>query len=216
LCARYGVSRNVIRPATGILEERGLISRQHRAGSIIRDPNPLRIPLRVYKAAARTSGVGPLTLAAREQELNGRMVLLGVQRDTARGLIAGDLEVPEGTAVFRRDRHFELDEEPIILSTSVTPAALAEQADALAGDAMITAGVYDALDRPGIRPELATWELESRMPTTPEANALGIGFEPVMAVRRITRGENGQVVEAQYQVGIGSRVRIEIENIPLG
>jgi GntR family transcriptional regulator len=183
LIAAYRVSRGTVRRALAQLATDGLIeSRRGRGGgSFVRDHRMLRLSDRRH--AATQPDAGPFTAAARAQGLQGRMVLVSVDRiPQAPADVTGPLELEAGAPVVRRERHALIEDLAVQLQVSWFPLELA-RGTPLARRRFLAAGTYRTLAAIGHPPARFTETLAYGPATSDETAVLG----PLEAVARITR-----------------------------
>jgi GntR family transcriptional regulator len=183
LIAAYAVARGTVRQALATLADEGLITsvRGRGGGTFVRDHRTVRLSDKRH--AATQPEAGPFTAAAKAQGLNGRMVLVSVERvEHGPAEVTGPLGLEEGAAVVRRERHALIEDLAVQLQVSWFPAALV-RGTPLARRRFLPGGTYRALAAIGHRPARFTEELAYGPPTSDETAVLG----PLEAVARITR-----------------------------
>lgn len=214
LMEQYGVSRQTVRTAISKLAAEGLVSPLRRHGTIVRDRSPVRIPLSRYQGALTPGSTkGPFERATAGRD--GRMVFMGVTRESADESIAALLEVPTGSDVVCRARHAVIGEEVVQIQHAWYPADIADRFD-LDTSEKIEGGVYARLTAANSPPRAADETIRARMPREDEALLLGAGTGvPVLVVERVTRDGEGRVLEALRVIAPADRVELVYDNLPL-
>lgn len=115
LCARFGISRGVVRQALSEMRYEGLIDREHGKGTFVSVPKA---------AEGLISGVRGLAedAALRGQAIESRVLVL--REVPASASVAKVLELDEGDPVVELERVRSLDGEPHVLALTYLPSAL--------------------------------------------------------------------------------------------
>jgi GntR family transcriptional regulator len=211
LMAEHGVSRVTVRLALGLLRDEGLIHAQRGRGTFVRDHRPVRLSDKRH--AARDPEAGPFTAAARAQGLNGRMVLVTVDRVGASADVADQLQLAEGDPVVRRVRHALIEDLPVQVQTSYFPATLADGTP-LARRRFLPAGTYATLRTLGRPPSTYTETIAYGPPTGQETAILG-QLATVARIIRITRDDASQPLELLFVTANAARHLFVYEDVPV-
>lgn len=213
LMERYGLSRQTIRSAIGRLAAEGLVSPLRRHGTIVRDRSPVRIPLSRYQGALKAGTKGPFERATAAKA--GRMLLKDVVREPADDYVAERLGVALGSEVVCRSRHAMIGEDVVQIQNAWYPADFAEQLG-LDTPGKIEGGVYAHIAAAGTPPRFADETIRARMPTAEEVALLSAGAGvPILVVERITKGDDGRVLELVQVIAPADRVELVYDNLPL-
>jgi GntR family transcriptional regulator len=183
LMAEYGVSRIVIRNATDVLKNEGLVTKQQGAGTFVREQRPLRKRLSVDLYGKRPTS-SPMKRAT---EAEGRRSEWEWQsrRTTATKAIAERLAIGPGDEVMRTAYRFFADEQPIMLSTSYEPYALIAGTLVENPEGGSITGVVPRMDAIGQHITHVTEDVNARSPRPYESEQLDIA--PGVPVMTITR-----------------------------
>jgi GntR family transcriptional regulator len=203
LAATCGVSRMTVRHALDDLAHRRVVERRHGAGTFVRRP----------------SAAQPLSATSFHEDMArrgyvGSSRLLSSTTAVADTVLAAQLEMPggEGVLVVRRLRL--ADDEPMALETLHVPAARVPGltgAD-LAGDA----SYYGVLrERYGRRVTTGRQTVAPAVLGADDAALLGVtAGAPALRFVRVSRDQDGQVVELVDALYRGDRYLIEIDIQP--
>ncbi|QIJ61433.1 GntR family transcriptional regulator [Streptomyces sp. JB150] len=183
LMAEYGVSRIVIRNATDVLKNEGLVTKQQGSGTFVREQRPLRKRLSVDLYGKRPTG-SPMK---RETESQGRRSEWEhtTRRTSATRAIAERLAIQPGDEVVRTAYRFLADNEPIMLSTSYEPYELIAGTAIEHPEASPVTGVVPRMDLIGQHITHVTEDVNARAPRPYESEQLDIA--PGVPVMTITR-----------------------------
>lgn len=183
LMSEYGVSRIVIRNATELLKNEGLVTKQQGAGTFVRAQRPLRKRLSVDLYGKRPTS-SPMKRAA---EAEGRRSEWDWQsrQTTATKAIAERLTIEPGDEVVKTTYRFFADEQPIMLSTSYEPHALIAGTPVESPEGGPITGVVPRMDAIGQHITHVTEDVNARAPRPYEAEQLEIA--PGVPVITITR-----------------------------
>lgn len=183
LMAEYGVSRIVIRNATEVLKNEGLVTKQQGAGTFVREQRPLRKRLSVDLYGKRPTS-SPMK---RSTEAEGRRSEWEWQsrRTAATKAIAERLAIEPGDDVMKTAYRFFADEQPIMLSTSYEPYALIAGTPIESPEGGTITGVVPRMDSIGQHITHVTEDVNARSPRPYEVEQLGIApGVPVITVVR--------------------------------
>ncbi|MFE1545519.1 GntR family transcriptional regulator [Streptomyces microflavus] len=217
LIDEYDLSRQTVREAIGVLADEGLVVTMGKGGTIVRNRTRVRIPLSRYTRVLAPGGSkGPWETACAQQGLDGQMKVVQVARVECSDETADAMGLPSGSEVLYRRRHALIGSDDVVqIQHAWYPANVAEEAG-ISGDGKIVGGVYGALAAVGRTPATASEQIDSRMPTPAEATQLKIsGKVPVLAVQRLTKASNGQVLELLRTTAPADRIQLTYDDLPL-
>jgi len=215
LMKQYTKARQTIRAAINQLAMEGLVTPIVGHGTVIRDRTPVRIPLSRYSGKLQPSDKGPWEQATADQGLRGAMRFEGIERIQADERLAALLELPVGSELVCRTRHALLNDEVLQIQHAWYPADLAERTG-LDVDRKIEGGVFARLAASGESPQTIDEVIRARMPSKEETALLRTGAGvPLLVVERITRGEEGRVVEALRVIAPADRIELTYDQLPL-
>lgn len=211
LMVEYNVSRETIRAAVALLEERGLVRNVKGLGAVIRETAPrrqlrrsnvvTRDPARGYVFPAASHAGEPWVSHGRP-----RRDVLAVPTD-----VAAHLGIAPGMAVLRRRRVTSPTGEPPfqLVDTWIHPDAVAD-APQVAEPSTGPGGYLDRLEEAGHGPLTWTELGRVRMPSRDEAALLGISTAvPVLELTRVgASARTGRSIEATVCVIPGDRVEL--------
>lgn len=209
LVVHYGVGKETVRRAVGVLQAAGLVVPVRRLGTVVRDRTPVRLVVDRY-AELVTPGPGgdPWETACARLGVPSRTDLVVAEQRHAPPGIAAELEVTEGSAVMYRLQHMYAGGQLEQIQHSWLPLSLV-QGTTLAESTKVSVGLYRALATIGRPPTSATEKIISRMPTRDEADTLSLSVgSPVLAINRVTRGQTGHVLVVTHAVADGERVQL--------
>ncbi|MGH3718265.1 MAG: UTRA domain-containing protein [Pseudonocardiaceae bacterium] len=122
--------------------------------------------------------------------------------------VASRLGIPQGTPVVYRLQHMYAGQQVGQLQETWLPLTLVEGTP-LAGAGKVVGGIYRALTTIGHPPASAEESVTSRMPTRAEAETLSLDLgSPVLAIDRITHGQDGHTLALAQAVIAGDRVQL--------
>jgi GntR family transcriptional regulator len=117
------------------------------------------------------------------------------------------LAIAPGADIFELERLRMLDGVPISIDHNRVPLRLAPE---LTDVDFTGASLYEALVRAGHAPARASYELEARGATAPEAELLGLALgAPVLFATTVAIGEDGRVVDLGRTVYRADRYRFQ-------
>lgn len=215
LMAEYTKARQTVRAAINQLAMEGLVKPVRKRGTIVRDRSPIRIPLSRYSGALQPSSKGPWEQATTAQGLDGSMQLQGVERQEADGYLAGLLGIQAGSEVVYRVRHAMIGDEVIQIQHAWYPADLAGRAG-LDVEGKIEGGVFARLTGSGEPPRTIDEVIRARMPSEEEAALLQTGAGvPLLVVERITKGNEGHILELLRVIAPADRIELTYDQLPV-
>jgi len=199
LIDQYGVGRNTVRQAVGLLRTENLVRTTHGRGTYVVDPREAPLPYRASVAHSRSRREEHPDLDAFQTELRelGRE---GEEEITVETLpapedIADRLGIEAGHPVVLRRRRQTVDRRPSALADSWFPAELVEGTEIAEGED-VSRGTDQVMAELGLEAVRRRDEVTARMPTPTEAQALQIaGGVPVVFVVATEITESGQAVE---------------------
>lgn len=212
LMARYGVSTTTVRQAVTLLRTEGLVAPVRRRGTVVRDRTPVRLSVDRYSDVLAGPGDrGPWETACAQQGVPGRTEIVTVDQRQADARVAGQLGIPQGAPVVYRRQHMYAGEQVGQLQETWLPLALVEGTP-LAGAGKVVGGIYRALSAIGHPPMTAEEFVASRMPTRDEADTLSLDLgSPVLAIERITRGQDTRALALAHAAAAGDRVQLHYD-----
>lgn len=217
LIDEYNLSRQTVRDAIGVLADEGLVVTMGKGGTIVRNRTRVRIPLNRYTRVLAPGGSkGPWETACAQQGLDGQMKVVHVARVDGLDDVTNELGLPPGSELLYRRRYALIGSDDVVqVQHAWYPASVADEAG-ISGDRKIVGGVFGALTAAGYAPATATEQIESRMPTSTEATQLKIsGKVPVLAVQRLTKAGDGQVLELLRTTAPADRIQLTYDDLPL-
>jgi GntR family transcriptional regulator len=208
----YKVSRDTMRRALAELSRAGWVDIIRPIGTFIR-PRPAVVTRRYAPAYPRG---GPFHTDAFGKRLpNSEIRVLRMEVIAADADLAAWLEIPEGSEVIVRRRHWLVEKEVVHTFDSFFPRELA-RGTALDSATQAKQGSYATLEMAGLRPARLTEVVTARMPTPEDIAVLRVSEQtPVMEVRRTTRTAEGLVVEGLLVVGGADRNAFIYEDLPI-
>jgi GntR family transcriptional regulator len=212
---RYGVSRPTVRRALQTLEQEGLISAHVGRGRVVRDRRAM-----VYRPQQefepRRSATRDRFTTALSEEGRQASQSIEVAVESARGLIAERLGVPEGTPVVVRKRVRFIDGEPFNINDTYHTLELAA-GTAVMNPVDIPEGSNSVIEKV-VGPEVrAVDEIYVRMPTPDEIRRLKLSTGTPVAVHYCTGyTKEDRVVRVEYFVIPGDRHVILFERVHPG
>lgn len=216
LADQYDVAKGTANTAITQLANEGLVSAGRGRGAVVRDRRPVRIPLSRYQSVMRPGGDrGPWETATAAQGLSGTMKLVGTARVKADDEQAAAFGLPSASPLIYRRRHAMIGNDIVQIQQVWYPA------DLIAGTPLAEAGravggAYAALVAAGHPPHRADEHITVTPPTGEEAAQLRIGpAVPVLQIKRITRGNDGLVLELAQIITPADRAELIYDNLPL-
>jgi GntR family transcriptional regulator len=201
LCARYDVSRTVVRQALSDLDRTGLVTRHKGKGTFVASP-------KVSEFVAQSLTSLHEDLSARGVHLETKVLRLEVEPVSPH--VAQVLELPESERIVLLERLRFLGSEPLVVTTAHMPYSLcAPILDLDMGDRSLFETYERELGHKLLR---GTRAIESRAADSEVAQQLGVAEgAPVLVFSGVTYLEDGRPIE--YFVGIhrGDRSRFETE-----
>jgi GntR family transcriptional regulator len=201
LCARYKVSRTVVRQALSDLDRTGLVTRYKGRGTFVASP-------KVSEFVAQSLTSLHEDLSARGERLETKVLRLEVEPVSPH--VAQMLRLPESEQIVLLERLRFLGGEPLVVTTAHMPYSLC--APILDLD-MSDRSLFETYERElGYQLHRGTRAIESRAASAEVADQLGVAEgAPVLVFSGVTYLEDSRPIE--YFVGIhrGDRSRFETE-----
>lgn len=201
LCAKYDVSRTVVRQALTELEYEGVVERRKGRGTFV--------------AAAKTSEglVQSLTGLFEDVRARGGHLRSDVRRlevIPADEQVAQSLEIPVGSSVVEIERLRYVDGEPWVLTVTQLPEAIGKP---LLDEDLTETSLYEVLERKyGVRILKGRRSVEAVVASKSIAEALDVpAGAPVLVLRSVSRGEGDVPVERFVAFHRGDKSRFEVE-----
>ncbi|MGB6165772.1 MAG: GntR family transcriptional regulator [Pseudonocardiaceae bacterium] len=201
---RYGVSRPTVRRALQTLEQEGLISAHAGRGRVVRDRRVMAYRPQQEFEPRRSTTMDRFTTALFEE---GRRPSQSIEVavESASGIIAERLGVPEGTPVVARKRIRFIDGEPFNINDTYHTLELAGGTAVMNPDDIPegSSSVIEQLIGPEVR---ALDEIYVRMPTPEETRRLKLSTGTPVAIHYCTGyTQDERVVRVEYFVIPGDR-----------
>lgn len=201
LCARYDVSRTVVRQALSDLERTGLVTRLKGKGTFVAEP-------KVSEFVAQSLTSLHEDLSARGERLETKVLRL--EAEPVSPHVAAMLELPESERIVLLERLRFLRGEPLVVTTAYMPYSLC--APILELD-MSDRSLFETYEQElGLQLHRGTRAMEARAATAEVAHQLGVPEgAPVLAFSGVTYLDDGRPIE--YFIGLhrGDRSRFETE-----
>jgi GntR family transcriptional regulator len=201
LCARYEVSRTVVRQALSDLDRTGLVTRHKGKGTFVASP-------KVSEFVAQSLTSLHEDLSARGERLKTKVLRLEVEPVSPH--VAEMLELPESERIVLLERLRFLGGEPLVVTMAHMPYSLCAPILDLDMSDCSLFEVYES--ELGHKLHRGTRAIESRAASAEVAEQLGVAEgAPVLVFSGVTYLEDGRPIE--YFVGIhrGDRSRFETE-----
>jgi GntR family transcriptional regulator len=199
LCAQYAVSRTVVRQALGELEFEGVIYREKGRGTF------------VAQAKSSQGLVQSLTGLYEDAASHGMSLRSEVRRlETvpAKGSVATDLGLEQGSPVVLLERLRFISELPWVLVTTYLPVGLVPDLDQ---QDLANGSLYAVMDRHGVRPVSGRRSVEARVANTALARDLGLPRGgAVLYLSSVGMNAQGTPVELFHAYHRGDRTRFEV------
>jgi len=199
LTNRFGVSRVTLRQALAHLEQRGLVHPQAGRGWFVGaapgDP-----------AVSEEPGVlQSFTEMANSRGLRAGAVVLHCERRAADWDEAQDLAVAPGAKLLSLRRLRQLDGIAVAVDHSLVPASLLPGLD---DKDFRDASLYAALQRHGVRPFRADYEVQAIAADAEHAHLLDVAAgAPLLSARQICVDDSGRRIESGHITYRGDRYR---------
>ncbi|MCD7445261.1 GntR family transcriptional regulator [Streptomyces lincolnensis] len=199
LMATYEVARMTARQALGVLQAEGVVEARKGAGVFVRDFRPIR-RRGIERLAHAGWGEGRSVWATDAEGRELAVDLVEVHEGDAPPVIAGVLDLADGSRVCIRRRRYTLDGKPVLLATSYLAADLVSGTPITRPDTG-PGGIYARLAELGRKPVRFREEIRSRMPNADEVERLELpSGVPVVLVARTAFDAEGAAVEVNDMV----------------
>ncbi|WP_219466986.1 GntR family transcriptional regulator [Nonomuraea rhizosphaerae] len=203
---KYGVSRNTVRLALGLLINEGLIFTKARQGTYVRDQRPMRIMLHddITPAQAATPEYDAFTVEMMREGRDPRQVIeVHVVHPPVE--LATRLELGEEVLAAVRRRLKYVDGEPYMINDSYFPLELVQSSEIM-DPTPIPRGANEVLRELGHLQRTLEDEIISRMPTIEESSRMNIRpGTPVTVHIRTGREDGGLPVRVAVTVVPGDK-----------
>lgn len=199
LTRRYGVSRVTLRQALAHLEERGFVHPEAGRGWFVGGA-------RTAQPVSEDPGVlQSFTEMASSRGLRAGAVVLHCARRPADWDEAQDLGVAPGASLLSLRRLRQLDGIAVAVDHSLVPAALLPDVSA---DDFHDGSLYAALQRHGVRPFRADYEVQAIAADAEHCELLGLPVgAPLLAARQLCVDDRGRKIERGHITYRGDRYR---------
>ncbi len=200
LSEQLGVSRLTVRKALSELADQGVLYTRRGAGTFVAEPKiaqPLR-QLTGFSEDVRARGQHPSSSVLDQALVPAPLEVVSV------------LQVPLGSELVRLRRVRCADGEPLALETCYLPHTLCP---GLLSEDLTATSLYSLLrDRYGLSLSSATQTIEAAEPTAEERRLLHLPTgTPVLRTARITRSQDGRVVEFVRAAYRADRFQMTVE-----
>lgn len=199
LCRRFGVSRVTLRMALAHLEQRGVVHPEAGRGWFVgaaQDERPVSEEPGVLQS---------FTEMANSRGLRPGAVILHCLRRPAEFDEAEQLGMAPGAEVLSLRRLRQLDGISVAVDHSLVPAYLLPDVDA---EDFRDASLYAALQRHGVRPHRADYEVQAIAADVEHAELLGVDpGTPLLSARQICLDDQGRRIERGHITYRGDRYR---------
>jgi GntR family transcriptional regulator len=177
---QYGVARNVVRAALGVLRDEGLVATTSGRGSFVLPREERKVPYAptLIRSEERVMGEPGFVTQMQRLGLAGQATLTVVQGSASRE-VAELLGIEEGDAVVHRQEIQTVEQIPSAIVTSTFPLELIEGTPiALPEDCL--RGTDTVLADIGLEAVRRRDRITARRPTEAEATALGLGPDAII------------------------------------
>jgi GntR family transcriptional regulator len=199
LTRRFGVSRVTLRMALAHLEQRSIVHPQAGRGWFVGPPAAER------PVSEEPGVLQSFTEMARSRGLQPGAVVLHCVRRPADLEEAEELGVAPGADLLSLRRLRQLDGIPVAVDHSLVPAHLLPD---VAGDDFRDASLYAVLQRRGVRPHRADYEVQAIAADADHARLLGVDVgAPLLSARQICLDVAGRRIERGHITYRGDRYR---------
>ncbi len=181
LADRLGLSRPTVRQAIQVLVDKGMVVRKRGVGTQV-------VHGTVRRSVELTSLYDDLTAAGQDP----RTEVLGLQRIEADEVVARELQLEPGAAVWSLERIRFIGDEPLALMHNLLPASLLD----LDTIDLTEVGLYAAMRSAGIWMRVAKQRIGARRADAREARLLGERRSaPLLTMQRTAYDDAGRAVE---------------------
>lgn len=206
LMQRYGVARDTVRDAIGLLTNEGLVIPKRGIGTVVREVDPVSLTYSPSSPAGtwqvQTTGAGKDTV----EEAGWEAADLDV---------AHRLGIAAGEQVVHRVRHFVKGHGVAQISEQWVPKHIVEAIKANGGGDLADASnradveknLFELMTEAGHAPVNAEESLSTRMPDPQERDTMDVPpGVPVLVTRRVTTEAGSKPVETTTAIGAGDRM----------
>ncbi|GAA1393969.1 GntR family transcriptional regulator [Luteococcus peritonei] len=201
LCARYGLSRSVVRQALSELESEGVVERTRGKGTFV-------VPRKTEHGLARTAGGLFDVAAARGLRLTSRVLRQEVV--PASDVVGANLAVDPGEPVVVIERVRSLEGEPCVRTSTWLPLRRVPGLEAVD---LTDDSLYRVLrEQYGIAFGGASRSVEAAAASSETASLLGLSQgAPILLLRSTQRDAEGEPIETYVAHHRGDRSRFDLE-----
>ncbi len=198
MCARFGVSRMTLRQALAELERYGVVHPQVGRGWFVGGS-------RAVPVSEDPGALQSFTEMARRRGLRPDSSVLHLQRRPADWNEAGRLGIAPGAELLSLRRLRRLDDCAVAVDHSLVPSALLPDSTA---EEFRDGSLYAALERHGVRPTRADYEVQAVAADGEQAGLLGVAVgAPLLAATQVCTDQHGRAVELGQITYRGDRYR---------
>lgn len=209
LIERYGTTKSTAGKAIALLQAEGLVRTETGRGTFVQDIPKVK---RVRRIPPRGAGSGSsFAEGMRKAGLDPDTKLVQAELIRPPAEVAQRLDLADGDQALIRKRHMFADGRPVQLASSYIPLSVAGGVDLAFPDTGPT-GIYERLAERGHRVTRFVEEIESRRPSTEEADFLRISrSQYVLEVTRMTCDPAGRTLEVTINVFPSNLWRLSYE-----
>jgi GntR family transcriptional regulator len=206
LMTQYGVARDTVRGAINLLANEGLVTPQRGVGTVVRDTEPVSLN---YTAQSTPQTWQQQTAGA------GQDVVITTGWENADEDIASRLQIPPGSEVVHRVRHFTKGSGIAQVTDQWIPKDVAEAVAGTGAGNLAEVNnrpdhdrnLFELMSDGGRAPAETTETIHTRMPDPTERITMDVPLGiPVLVTTRVTRDNQGRPVETTTACGAGDRM----------
>lgn len=194
LATELDTSRTTLRKALAELAAEGVLSSTQGSGNYVSPPKMVHM----RQLTSFSDDLG-------EQGRSVETVMLDSDRVPADPVVAGHLDLPDGTDVHRLTRLRVVNGEPLAIETAHLPGDLPGLAGLVAASGSLYATLRDSF---GVRVSEVEDSVQTALATPDQATHLGVTTgTPLLLVSRVSRDPDGALIEWTRSYYRGDRVR---------